>query len=130
MRLMRPGLLLGLVLLAGCGSSGSSGSDLRHAVAGLRAAIHAYDVSPQGNVSQTAASCARAHAAIAGYSSLLNPSSGSQTLDADLKNAYALALAGFTDCAAAAPYDYQRMLKAQDELASANSWIARAHTAR
>jgi hypothetical protein len=123
-------LLVLLALLAACGSSGSSGSDLRTAVAGLTAAIRTYDASPQHDIAQTAATCDRARSAIAGYTALLNPSSSSQSLNTDLKNAYKLALAGFEDCAASAPYDYQRMLKAQDELAAANTWIASARTAK
>ena len=120
--------LLVVALLAGCGSSGNSSSEVRHAIAQLSSTIQAYNRAPQGDVLATAAGCQKAHAALSRDSTLLNPSSGSDALDTDLRNAYQGALAGFADCTAAAPYDYHRMLQAQAELNAANAWLARART--
>jgi hypothetical protein len=118
-----------LCILTGCGASSNSGTELHRAVVGLKAVISAYDRSSQADVAATASNCRKAYLALAAYSTLRNPNSGSESLDAALKSAYTEALAGFSDCAGAAPYDYQRMLRAQDEMTTANAWIARARSA-
>jgi hypothetical protein len=123
-------LLLTLCLLGGCGSSGGSTDQLRHAISGLQSAIQTYNRTPQGDVLATAATCRTAHTSLSAQTTLANPASGSSSLDTALKSAYQHALAGFADCAASAPYDYQRMVRAQREIDAANMWIARARTAR
>lgn len=84
-----------------------------------------YDHATPSNILSTADACRLAHTQMSGGDSLNTPpSSGPDAaIGHALQHAYQLALLGFADCAASAPYEFVLMARAQSEIGRANAWL-------
>jgi hypothetical protein len=118
--------------LSACGSSGPATTQA-DAISRLQDALKRYDEATPGDVASTGVSCRDALNKLNETSLLATPVAGRKetAADTDLREAYLEARAGFADCAAGGQQmDYRLMARGDSELAAANTWLARARSAR
>jgi hypothetical protein len=122
-------LLLVPVMLTACGSS-SYGDDARSAVSTMAGAISTYNKDQATTVASTGSACSDGLNGLKGAQDTLQkgtPPAQYAKVAGALRKAYALAHAGFSDCARGAPeLNYPLMYQADRELARANKWILKA----
>jgi hypothetical protein len=123
-------LTLGSVLIAGCGGSSPSYADtMRSAVTSMQSAIQTYNQRHISSLAAESPACRTANSKLVAEQHRLRqaPPAHYRRVVAALRRAYALARQAFADCAAAArSINYPLMARAEDEVAQANAWIARA----
>ena len=121
--------LAGLLALDGCGSQ-SSTDPSRQAISSIRAVVTRYDRTQTTDLASTGLACAEAVRALARAGHGLQQQSVSaqdRSIVTAVRQAYASARRGFSDCASAAQaLNYPLMDRADQEIAQANAWIARA----
>lgn len=126
MRLIAPIFFAGFLglVLSGCGSN-SYQSSARTAVSHLTDTFAGYNRAPQHDLTQTAAACRTAEAGISAARLPSAPSTGRfHAVGTSLAHAYTLARSGFANCASSAQHmNYPGMVRAQTELAGANTWL-------
>jgi hypothetical protein len=122
--------VLALVAVAVLGVGCGSGSDqLRSAVSAMGSTIRTYNTQHASSLQNAGAACGQALAGLnaqSGHISSPPPAQRKRAARA-LQHAFRLAKAGFADCHRAAQINsYPLMVRANAELADANSWMRRA----